>query len=630
MKCTTGIAVVLLGVSAWAAPATRPAADALRIERALAQLQGGDWIVQWEAMHDLAILQCREAIAPLNAILDSKAHPFVRSRALVALARIDGRAVYDRAAALAQDPAPEFRAAAVESLGLIGDERGRPIVLAALKDAEASVRKEALVAYARMEKAAAWPLISAQLAEKDTDRIIAAVRPLMFIGTDEAFAKLVELLDHRDRYIRWAVIAALAESRKPSAIAPMLKRLTIETDKTTMGRISTALAAFEYADLATPLLSALDGDRPVLYPVALSLLALSPTRDVCDRVAAQLPRLEQHAPESLPAALKLLARVDADAYAKTFLPYVEHKLPEVRKAAIDGVGRTATKGVDYYALLRPRLADPDKSARAAAYQAMRRTTRGAPAGGIVEYLKAPLESEDRAIHTAALELLRERLTRLEVPAALTALDRFLAGGDQETRRLAASILEGAGDERTFDMVARAQGYPSPWMIIGPFEPNPDNGNGGGNAAFPPEQEIDLTQVYDATEERKVAWALVQSSRTDGLVDLTYIYTAEDEKRANGQRIAYGTVNLIAAADTTAHLAITARSASILWINGQKAAEESREEYQVQTPLKKGTNTLLVKVSSADPRMWYYRIQVLDKDGKRLAGVSSAVPTAPNP
>ena len=207
---------------------------------------------------------------------------------------------------------------------------------------------------------------------------------------------------------------------------------------------------------------------------------------------------------------------------------------------------------------------------------------------------------------------------------------FRSGGDQETRRLAASILEGAGDERTFDMVARAQGYPSPWMIIGPFEPNPDNGNGGGNAAFPPEQEIDLTQVYDATEERKVAWALVQSSRTDGLVDLTYIYTAEDEKRANGQRIAYGTVNLIAAADTTAHLAITARSASILWINGQKAAEESREEYQVQTPLKKGTNTLLVKVSSADPRMWYYRIQVLDKDGKRLAGVSSAVPTAPNP
>ena len=619
------LSLVLLA-AAHAAPATRPANDALRIERSLAQLQSGDWMQQWEAMHDLSVMKHAQAVGPIRAILDSSAHPFVRSRALVALARIQGPAVLDRAIQFGIDPDPVFREAAAESLGLIADSKGLAAIEMALQDQDAKVRNEALIAYARLRKAAAWPLVGRQISDKSYDLVMPAIRASIHIGTEESWNKLLELLDSKTRDYRLATAAVLGESCNSAAIRPLLNRLAVETDKSTAARITNSLALFEYADLAEPLLAALDGNQPSLYPVALTLLAMDPTKTVCDRVAGQLPRLEQHAPASLAGALKMLTRFDADAYAKVFVPYMEHSLPEVRKAAIDGLGRTAAKGVDYYALLQPRLADADKAARAAAYQALRRTTRGAPKGGIVEYLKKPLESAEPAIHTPALELLRERLTRMEVPAALSALDRFLATGDKETRKLAASILEGAGDERTFDLVARAQGYPSPWMVVGPFEVEPpaENGNGNGESVFPPEQEINLSKIYEAGA-RKVAWALVQGNRTDGLVDLTYIYTQEDEKGPKGIRVAYGTVNLVADADTTATLAVTGRSASAIWLNGQKVADEKREEYTLQAPLKTGMNTLLVKVSSADPRMWYYRVQVLDKDGQRLAGVTSAVP-----
>lgn len=618
--------------AAAAAPETQPAGPpAVEVERAMAQLQSDDWIMQWEAMVELARLRATQAAGALAAMTESRSSPFIRGRALVALAQIDPRAALPRAVTLASDTEPLLRCAAVEALGAIGDPRAAKIVTERLSDGAIFVRCEALIALARINRADAWPTVSRVFSDKSAEpaMVAAAVRSLAFIPTDEAWTRLLEMLDHRERNLRMAAVQAIRDRRDRRAIEPLLSRLAVEKEKNVGVMAQSVLAGFEYDDLVGPLLAALSGDRPALYPVALNLLARRPTKAVADQVAGLLGVLGQRGPDCLPAALRLLSRVDASGYAKAFGAYLDHALPEVRRAAVEAVG-AARGGVDHFAILRPRLVDADRGVRTAAYQALRRSTRGAPPEGIVAYLAEALASADTAVSQPAMDLLRQRLSRAEVPAALTALDRFLAAGDAETRRLAAGILENAGDERTFEAVARAQGFPVPWVICGPFLVDPSAGGKAIDAVFPPENEVDLGRAYETGENRSVAWNLVQCNRTDGLVDVHYIYQKEGEAAPRQPRVAYAAVNLIAERDCDAVLAVHARGDSAVWLARRKLAQQSDADYRINCRLMKGDNLLLLKVVSGPGNNWRFRVQLLDAQGRRLDGVGSGVPAPEHP
>jgi len=623
-------ALLCAATIAAAPPQTRPA-DPLALERALAQLQNGDWIMQWEAMTELAQLRAPEAVKPLQAVVDSKAPPFVRGRALVALAHIERRAAAARAMTLAADADPVLRRAAVEALGIAADPAAAGVVRERLSDPATEVRCEALVALARIEGEGAWTAVNRFFTEKNPEpaMLAAAVRALAFIPTPEAWAKLPEMLDHRDRACRLAAVQALRDRRDARAIALLLSRLAVEKEKNVATLAQSVLAGFDYEDLKGPLLAALSGDRPALYPVALNLLARAPTRAVADQVAALLEQLSQRWPECLPPAMRLLSRVDAGAYAKQVQRYLDHPLAEVRRAAVEALG-AARDGVDHFALLRARLVDSDRGVRTAAYQVLRRATRGAPPEGIVAYLAPALGSQDRAVSQLAMDFLRQRISRAEVPAALAALDRFLAAGDPETRKLAAVILESAGDETTFEAVARAQGYPVPWVVCGPFVFDPANGTRAIDAVYPPENEVDLGRTYEVAEQRPVSWNLVQCNRTDGLVDLHYVYQKEDDENSRRPRIAYAAVNLIADADKDAVLAVHARGDSAVWLARRKLGVHSESDYRINCRLNKGDNLLLIKVVSGPGNNWRFRAQILDAQGRRLDGVSSGVPASGHP
>lgn len=616
-------AFIILHSAFVSAQSTRPA-DPLEIERALLQLNAPDWILQWEAMTTLAKAKSPAAAAPLEKIIATESNqPFTRGRALVALSRI----APGKAAAPAKDFASskdsQLRAAAAESLGLIAADAA--VVEKLLSDESQDVRNEAIVAVARTRRSEAMPLVAQRLAKgQDALTQRAAVRALPHVGTDEAWTKLTELLDSKDKGLRHAAVRALGETSDPRAIRPLLNKLATDPDKTLAVVARSALSNFDYARLAAPLMDALNGDDPRLYPVALSLLSADLDPAACKRVAERIDDLDQRSPESLAPALKLLSRCDPDAHGPLFVRFVDHKLPDARKAAIDAISRATPRDVDLFSLLQDRLVDEDKSVRAAAYAGLRRGTRGIPRGGIVPYLAKPLASPDRAVHTPAIELLRERLGKPEVAAAVAALDPFLSGPDKESRKLAATVLEQYADEPTLEVVNKAQGFPSPWLLIGPFVLEEGQ---AFDTPLPPEREIDLAKAYETAGERKLSWSVLTPNRADGLIDLSYIYqpAREGDGETKATRVVYGAVDLLSDADRPATLNVTTQGAFALWLNGAKLPLKPAAEQPIDVALRRGRNTLLVKSATESGRGWSYRIQLSSKAGHRIPGVTTAVP-----
>ncbi len=199
------------------APSTR-----LTVENALAQLDTGDWIMRWEAMNTLARAKATEAVAPLTAIVNSPADPWLRGRAMLALAHIQGKSVFDKTLAAAGSADAGIRASAIEALGVIGDARGKAAVERAMADADPVVKQEALVALARIDPKAAWPVIQKLIAAKNTEwpMLVAATRALEPVRTPEAFAAIAQMLNHRERAARGGRPGDGGACRPPGHTAP--------------------------------------------------------------------------------------------------------------------------------------------------------------------------------------------------------------------------------------------------------------------------------------------------------------------------------------------------------------------------------------------------------------------------
>jgi len=633
-KLLFGFAVGAASV-AFGAPATRPmptTAPSLAVERALAQLSaGGDWIVQWEAMETLAGAKSAQAVAPLRAILGgARERPWVRARALVTLARIQGTAVLGDVKVALGDPSPELRAAAAEAIGIVGDVGAKDLLLTKLNDADPKVRQEALVAYARLLKGGAWDVVSKFPTDAKADPVMAAAatRALVHIGTDAARAKLAALLVGKDRAPKLLAIDAIKEGRDPSLLPVLLQFIATEKDKGLAALADKAFAAFDDAQLAAPMLAALAGDNPALYRSAVKALAAQPTREVCDAIAKRLDAIKAADPTALPIALAALGRFDATAYQAAIAPFVRAEQYDVRRAAVEAIARA--KGVDHFAILQDALADKEYTVRVAAYQALRRATQGTPKEGIVAYLAAPLASKERSVYFSALEFMRERLTRAEFAPAVVALDRFLGSADRDTRESAGRILAGVADEGGIEQVARAQGYVAPWTVIGPFFAEADDVAGALALPFPPEREIVFTKAYEAGEERQVTWALCQSKRTDGGLDLGYVYAQEDAPQSKALRVAYAVADLATPGDADVTIAVNAQQRYTIWLNDRKLDADPKKADTFSTRLPRGTNRLLVKVASSESKNWSLRVQVLDNTGKRIDGLTPILPqtTAP--
>lgn len=469
------------------------APNPLAVEQALDDLASGDWILQWKALRQLADWKVADAAPVIRDILAKDKRPWVRGRALVALAELLGGKVFDDVRSAADHGVPELRAAAVEALGIIGDERAAAIIANRLADKAPTVRRQAIVALARIRRKAAWDTIVKHLGDEDPEMVAHATLALGYVGTPEAAAKLLELLKSDQSPVRGAAVRTLGELRAPDAVLPLLDHMARDGDSRVRDAAREALRGYEPDALAGPMMGVLRGEETHFYVVALQVLTLRPSAQAGRDLAALLQTPDKRYTSFLPYALDALSHMDPDAHLDAIARYLRHEDRTVRLKAVGCVARSAK--ANPFVLLKHCLTAKDSGTRYLAYKAMKAAKDHAPPEGIVAFVAPALRGDDAKTVKSAISLLEDRITREEVPAAVEALGPLFAGPDSDTRRAALKALERVVDADASRRIAAAQGYVTDWMLIGSFPS--DHQNKGFDTVYPPEREIDFTKRYES-------------------------------------------------------------------------------------------------------------------------------------
>jgi hypothetical protein len=207
----------------------------------------------------------------------------------------------------------------------------------------------------------------------------------------------------------------------------------------------------------------------------------------------------------------------------------------------------------------------------------------------------------------------------------------LAGGGKNAEAISAfqRALSAARDRDQVDAAADALaklgvavdlpthfGFLTKWKLIGPF----DNTNlSGFDAAFPPEQKIDLAGEYEGKANR-VAWFEYTTDDKYGLVDLN---------RAIGKHngvTAYAYHEFVSSAAREVDLRLASINANKLWLNGEllTASEvyhtnTGLDQYIGRGRLKAGPNAILVKICQNEQtedwaQRWEFQLRVCDATG----------------
>ena len=147
-----------------------------------------------------------------------------------------------------------------------------------------------------------------------------------------------------------------------------------------------------------------------------------------------------------------------------------------------------------------------------------------------------------------------------------------------------------------------------WYVLGPF---PNEGGKGFTAAYPPEKGVDLEASYSGAGGAKIKWTRIlepgSPAAGEGPVDLLR------HVRPNNNVCAYAYTTIQSPQARSATLLAGGDDTITVWLNGKRVISQggSRtavpDEFRAAVQLKKGLNTVLVKVCQAQ-RGWefYFR------------------------
>jgi HEAT repeat protein len=252
-------------------------------------------------------VQGERAIAPLTTLLAAENSRLI---AIHALAQTRHPAVVDPLLSVAQDADPAVRAAAIDALSHLADARILPILLEALRDRIAEVRRVAVIALglrADLTHTADWvDHLKPMLWDFNLEVCRQAAIALGRVGTDEAAAALSEVL--RSPYtpmpLQLEAVRSLGWIATDDALTHLQHSLDansaadlprIQEVVTTLGRIEPTAAKPRATEI---LLQLLKTNNPIIH-----------TLNVQQAIALSLGQLGQ--PQSIDALIQLLAVQDA-------------------------------------------------------------------------------------------------------------------------------------------------------------------------------------------------------------------------------------------------------------------------------------------------------------------------------
>jgi len=197
-----------------------------------------------------------------------------------------------------------------------------------------------------------------------------------------------------------------------------------------------------------------------------------------------------------------------------------------------------------------------------------------------------------------------------------AMEIFKLGGKSRDGSSLPALSEPGPMHDLWEMVKRDAGFIKNWMVIGPFDTDaevhsPTVAPPGFEREYAPEKEIDFSKTYPGMNG-EVEWKEV-ATRKSGMLDFNAIYYP------NNGAIAYAYVEIESPDDRKALITLGSDDGARVWINRElvyskhiwRGAVPDDELIDVQ--LKKGTNTLLVKVENRGAG-WETIVRVVDPEG----------------
>jgi len=205
----------------------------------------------------------------------------------------------------------------------------------------------------------------------------------------------------------------------------------------------------------------------------------------------------------------------------------------------------------------------------------------------------------------------------EGDAAVALWKKALSGVvDEDQYKVIAGALRKAGDEVN---LVHHFGFLMSWKVIGPFD---NREKKGFDVAYPPEAKIDFDAEYEDFKG-KVKWESFNSEEKDGKFDIAKL--TEPHKGA----IDYAYTEFNSHTDQDIEFRLSIKNAWKIWVNGELlfAREEYHrgtrfDQYKVPVHLKKGTNTILLKVCQNEQdedwaQDWMFKLRVCDSSGRAI-------------
>ena len=195
-------------------------------------------------------------------------------------------------------------------------------------------------------------------------------------------------------------------------------------------------------------------------------------------------------------------------------------------------------------------------------------------------------------------------------------DAFQNARDVKQIQAAVSALRGYG--QTVD-VPKQFGFLMSWQIIGPFD---NSEREGFTKVYPPENKIDLSATYQG-KEAKVKWQPFVSEDEYGKIDMNLPYGMIKEV------VSYAYTEYDATESRKAELRLGGKNAWKVWVNGKFIFGRDEyhrgkriDQYSLPIDLKKGTNTILVKVCQNEQEQswtkdWDFQVRISDATGAAI-------------
>jgi hypothetical protein len=193
---------------------------------------------------------------------------------------------------------------------------------------------------------------------------------------------------------------------------------------------------------------------------------------------------------------------------------------------------------------------------------------------------------------------------------------FNAARDKDQIDEAAKRLKELG--QAIDL-AKHLGFILDWKLIGPFAKVEQK---GVDTPYPPEKALDFRAEYDG-KKGKVRWKDHVSKDENGIVDLNVGVGKHIDA------VAYAATEFTSPAARDVEVRIGCYNVFKLWVNDKLALHRadaytgmSFDHYRTKIRLRKGKNTLLMKVCTNVPQppvpmLWRFQLRVCDADGAAI-------------